>query len=349
MSCIRLRRFFRLCGLLLPILLGLALAPASPMFPPACAAEPRALAFWGEYYGHLRGAHAIGLQIRDLGKDRFEGRLLPGGLPGNGACPGERGIRLEGQRSPNQPTLVLEGGGYRVAVRDGVASVYDGYGRWLANAIRVHRQSPSLGATPPPEAIVLFDWRDGSLDELAHARRTAEGFLRRGAETRRIWQDFFLHVEFRTPHMPASRGQQRGNSGIYLQRRYEVQILDSFALEPQIDGAGALYRTKPPDRSASFPPALWQTYDIAFRAARFDTDGRKVEPAIVTVWHNGLLVHHRIALPDKTGAGRPEGPEPGPILFQDHRDDVEYRLIWIIPSWPARHGRAFASRGWCPG
>ncbi len=194
---------------------------------------------------------------------------------------------------------------------------------------------------PPAGAIVLFDPEGPSVHRLIHAKLTPDGFLSRGAETADRFQDFRLHVEFRTPWMPKSRGQARGNSGIYLQRRYEVQILDSFAEPPVFNGAGALYRTRPPAINMAFPPGQWQTYDIEFTAARFDASGHKIFPATVTVWHNGVLIHDHFALPNKTGAGRPEGPEPGPIWFQDHRDDVQFRYIWIEPL-PDGAARGFA-------
>ena len=285
----------------------------------------------GEYYGHLSGGVAVGVQVKGLGDRQFSGRVYIGGLPGNGWYGGSAPEVIEGRSIVGQTVLVLQNGRYRVAVRRGVMSLYDDRGQWLANLLRVHRESPTLGARPPENAVVLFDWRSPSPEHLESVRLTPDGFLERGAETRARYGDLFLHVEFRTPWMPAARGQQRGNSGIYLQRRYEVQVLDSFGDAPEFNGAASLYRTNAPRINAAFAPGTWQTYDIDFQAARFDGAGRKVAPAIVSVWHNGVLVQDHFALPNKTGAGRPEGPEPGPILFQDHHDPVVYRLIWIVP------------------
>ncbi len=149
--------------------------------------------------------------------------------------------------------------------------------------------------------------------------------------TKRDFRDFKMHIEFKTPQLPPNvKGQGRGNSGIYIQRRYELQILDSYGLEPKYNDCGSLYKFRPPDKNVCRMPGRWQSYDIIFHAARFDGD-RKTEKARITVWHNGILIHDDLKLDNKTGAGRPEGPEPGPILLQDHGNEVSFRNIWIVP------------------
>jgi hypothetical protein len=130
--------------------------------------------------------------------------------------------------------------------------------------------------------------------------------------------------------MPRARGQGRGNSGVYIQKRYEVQILDSFTLSGAPNECGGLYRQRPPDLNMAFPPLSWQTYDIDFTAARFNIDGDKVKNARVTVVHNGVVIHDDVELPNKTGAGDREGPTPGPIRFQWHNDLVHFRNLWIV-------------------
>ena len=162
--------------------------------------------------------------------------------------------------------------------------------------------------------------------------------------------DFRLHVEFRTPFMPNSTGQQRGNSGVYIQQRYEVQILDSFGTDPLINGAAALYKQQPANFNMSFPPLVWQTYDIVFRAARWDENKEKTENARITLLHNGVPVHENYEIVAKTGAGQKEAPTDRPILFQDHRDPVAFRSIWIEPLADAEYylyPRNWASAGWC--
>jgi hypothetical protein len=137
-----------------------------------------------------------------------------------------------------------------------------------------------------------------------------------------------LHLEFRLPLMQNASGQSRANSGVYLQGRYEIQVLDSFGQPPEIDGCGAIYGLAPPLRNASRPPLRWQTYDVVFRSARV---GGEQEPARVSVWHNGVVIHNNLVLPAVTGgAADADTGLPGPLLLQDHGDPVRYRNIWML-------------------
>jgi len=202
----------------------------------------------------------------------------------------------------------------------------------------------ALPATPPSEKIVLFDGDDFSYWTHTNGRpvrwRLVDGTMQVVPGTgsivsRETFQDFKLHVEFNVPRSPpGAKGQGRGNSGVYLQRRYEVQILDSYGLESKNNDCGALYGLKAPDKNACYKPGEWQVYDITFRAARFegeDQHAKKVQNARITVRHNGVVIHDEVELENKTGAGDPEGPEPGPILLQDHGNKVRFRNIWIVP------------------
>jgi len=151
--------------------------------------------------------------------------------------------------------------------------------------------------------------------------------------TKEKYQDFQLHVEFNIPEPPeGSKGQARSNSGVYIQRRYEVQILESMGDDPpKNNGCASIYTQKAPDKNAAKKAGEWQTYDITFKAARFDSAGKKTEGARITLIWNGVKVHDDYEITGKTGAGRVEGPEPGSILLQDHGAKVKFRNLWILP------------------
>ena len=140
-----------------------------------------------------------------------------------------------------------------------------------------------------------------------------------------------LHVEFRVPYMPTAKGQARGNSGVYLQGRYEVQVLDSYGLESKIDDCAAIYSIAKPLVNACKAPTVWQTYDIEFSAPVFAA-GKKSEPAWMSVWHNGVKVHDHVQLTkDNTPSGRGgDVSQPGPVLLQDHGNPVQFRNIWMV-------------------
>ena len=152
--------------------------------------------------------------------------------------------------------------------------------------------------------------------------------------TKRNFKDFKLHIEYKLPQLPPEvKGQGRGNSGVYIQRRYEIQILDSYGQPPKNNEGGSIYKFKAPDENTCRKPGQWQSYEITFRAARFEGEGkdaRKVENARITVLHNGVLIHDDVEVPEKTGAGQKEGPEPGPILLQEHGSEVWFRNIRIV-------------------
>ena len=202
------------------------------------------------------------------------------------------------------------------------------------------RTSPTLGVKPPPGAVVLLDGTNldawSKLDqrnEPASWRLVGDGSMEvRGGNiiTREKFGSFHLHLEFRTPYMPQARGQARGNSGVYLQGRYEVQVLDSFGLNGEDNECGGIYQIARPRVNMCFPPLQWQTYDITFTSPERDAAGKKTANARATIAHNGVIIHDHLELPRITGGavndreGEPEG-----ILLQDHGDPVRYRNIWI--------------------
>lgn len=201
----------------------------------------------------------------------------------------------------------------------------------------------ALPVPPPKDAIVLFDGTD--LSKWVHPDGKAAGFLVRDGYfevqrglgnlmTRDGFGDVQLHVEWSTPDPPRGSGQDRGNSGVYLMSKYEVQVLDSYNNTTYADGmAGALYGQFPPLVNAARPPGAWQSYDIVFRGPRFDSSGRLLRPATMTVLYNGVLVQDHVTLTGPTAhRARPPyeaHPDRLPILIQDHSHPVRYRNIWL--------------------
>jgi hypothetical protein len=268
-----------------------------------------------------------GLQVVAGGGGKFDALLYGGGLPGAGwnrSVP----LKLKGELSGD--TVLLDGETYSATVRASEAEISDSSGRVVARLTRRVRVSPTLGLRPPAGATVLFD--GSTAEHFVNAKMTEDHLLRVGTMTKDKVGDFRLHLEFRVPYMPSARGQSRANSGVYIQQRYEVQILDSFGLAGLKNECGAMYEQQPPAVNAALPPLTWQTYDIWFRQPRWSADGKdKTEPARITVYHNGVPIHWNYALTAKTGGGKPEGPEEFPLALQDHGNPVFFRNIWIVP------------------
>jgi hypothetical protein len=200
--------------------------------------------------------------------------------------------------------------------------------------------TPGRDAAPPSDAVVLFD--GGDLGAWTREGEQAPWPVRDGAmvagggdiASRESFGDCQLHVEWAAPAEVKGESQARGNSGVFLMGRYEVQVLDSYESRTYADGqAGALYGQEPPLVNACRPPGEWQSYDIVFRAPRFE-NGQLVAPAVMTVFHNGVLVHHARPLLGPTrhrdvASYRGETESSGPIVLQDHGDPVRFRNLWV--------------------
>lgn len=210
---------------------------------------------------------------------------------------------------------------------------------------RVVSPGPFVASAPPSDAIVLFDGRSlAGWQSADHAGQPAKWKVENGyaevvagaggIESKEALGDVQLHIEWRTPTPPKGESQERGNSGVFLMGRYEVQVLDSYHSITYPDGqAGAIYGQFPPLVNASRPPGEWQTYDIVFHRPRFDAAGRVTRPARMTVLHNGVLVQDNVELSGPTAhQSRPpyaKHADALPLMLQDHGNPVRFRNIWV--------------------
>ncbi len=209
--------------------------------------------------------------------------------------------------------------------------------------------TPGQPGQPPSDAIILFDGKDlskwTSRDGAALRWVVKDGVIlstsvhkESGKTQDLVTKDRFgaaqIHLEFSIPNMPQMKGQAKGNSGVYLQSRYEIQVLDSYQNPTYPNGsAGALYARFQPLVNASRPPEQWQTYDIVFHAAKCGADGAFAEPGSLTLFFNGVLVQDHVPV---TGSRKCD-PAPGPLMLQDHyhpdapNTPIKYRNIWLRP------------------
>jgi len=195
---------------------------------------------------------------------------------------------------------------------------------------------PGSPGGPPSDAVVLFDGKHLSGWSGTDKWTIEDGYAvcRGSASTRQSFGDCQLHIEWASPAEVKGAGQQRGNSGVYLMGFYEVQILDSYDNETYHDGqAGAVYKQRPPLVNACRKPGEWQAYDIIFRAPRFGEHGRLLQPAYVTVLHNGVLIQDHFELLGRSNYRKPPHytPHPArlPLVLQYHGSPVRFRNIWI--------------------
>ena len=293
----------------------------------------------GEYVGlvhHGDDSTDFGAQVVALGGGRFRMKFLKGGLPGVGWD----GMTVHFADAATKDGKTTFAG--KVKTPDGETKEYQGTiaGEKITGEVgndakfcfkRVVRKSPTEGAKPPRGAIVLFDGTNA--DEWQGGKLVEGNLLNNGISTKRKFKDYKAHLEFRLPFMPESRGQGRGNSGFYfLQGTYELQILDSFGLKGENNECGGLYTIKAPSVNMCFPPLSWQTYDVDYKAARFDAEGKKIiANPVVTVLHNGVKIHDHVEIPFCTeDHNRKIATNAGAIHLQNHGDPVYFRNIWLV-------------------
>ncbi len=311
--------------------------------------EQRSFRLQGEYRGKIQQSE-VGLQVLHVTGSTFHGSLFSGGLPDGTSS---RDVQSIGNAKLRNEGLVFEKNSTSYRVQNGSVVVHSENNE-IGRLERVTRTSPTLGKSPPEDAVHLFDGSSSSLKNWNGGERSGNGFLKEGTHTRQKFGDFRLHMEFRLPYKPGKRpsNQDRGNSGVYIYDRYEIQLLETFGLpyyryksdrwkkkfkqhlgyNPQSGRSrwcGAFYAYRSPRLNATYPPLTWQTFDVEFRAPRIE-NGEKVKNARVTVWQNGIKTHERV-LEHGTGAGKGKNPvSEGGIYLQDHGNPIRFRNIWIV-------------------
>lgn len=299
---------------------------------PKEAAKDPDFAIQGEYVGEItlnEGKKKIGVQVIAKGLGEFDVKVLPGGLPGDG-WDGKTTMKAVAKRSEDG-SVTITGKELKGSIANDTLTLKDGM-KIDTTLKKVVRKSSTLGAKPPEGAHVLFGgigdekkWDGGKIVELSDGN-----YLNMGIKSKEKFGAFKAHVEFRLPWMPNSTGQGRANSGVYLQDRYEVQVLDSFGLNGENNECGGIYTQHKPLVNMCYPPMTWQTYDIEFTPAVFE-DGKKIKNARATILHNGVKIQDNVEMKEPTGGGQKETAMPGPFQLQNHGDPLVYQNIWVVP------------------
>ncbi len=285
--------------------------------------------------GALKGSDVLA-QIMAQGDTRYEANLI--------VTTGEKKTvgTFKGKRATKKATLASftkdsKGGPYEVTgtAENGVfkGELKSGRKTMALELKKVYKKSPTLGQKAPEGAIVLFD--GSNMDAWTPWGLMGGGDFQVGGHSQVTKQEFGshkLHLEFKTPFMPSDHEQARGNSGVYVFGRYEMQVLDSFGQEAKDNYCGGIYKKAVPIVNACLPPNEWQTYDITFTAPKYDGD-KKVADARITALHNGILIHDDVVLPSHTPGGVSDKEAPkGVLMLQHHGDNVRYRNIWVVPA-----------------
>lgn len=290
----------------------------------------------GDYVGRWSAEETvspdIAAQVYPIGRGKYHVRITS---KLDTRCP----IIFDGEAPLVDGKISFGEGRFTGVIEQGEITGSRASGKITYHMKKVDRVSPTMGRAAPSDAVVLFDgtnleqWtgQDGWLvtDEGYMMVTPDGGYL----VSKDAYKDIELHVEFRSSLMPKAKGQQRGNSGVFVQNEYEIQVLDSYGLEGYFDECGALYKVVAPKVNACAPPLHWQTYDITFRAARYEGD-KVVEYPRITVYQNGVLIHNDQVIEQITAwqeADRlaPPPRDAGHIKLQGHNNFVQFRNIWV--------------------
>ncbi len=309
--------------------------------------------YQGEYVGEIQGGDKLAAQVIALDKGEFQAVLLPGGLPGAG-WEGPSKILLAGKLEEGKVDLQPATGkrkylaqqpedfsatskfppegqkDYTGTITEGTLAGKTDDGKSFTLK-KTTRQSPTLGQKAPEGALILFD---GSNAAEWTAGRADNGILNtdgKDLRTKRLFNDYTIHLEFMEPYRPSARGQGRGNSGFFQVDIYEVQVLDSFGLDGKNNECGSIYSKIAPLVNMCLPPLQWQTYDVEFTNARRDNEGKISQRPRMTARQNGVLIHDNVEVPWTPGARKQsEEGTPGAIMLQGHGNPLQFKNIWIV-------------------
>ncbi len=264
----------------------------------------------GEYEGKSSSGQKWAAQVVAGGDGNFDVNFLAGGLPGAGW---DKKTRVKVLAKTQSGEAVASGSGWTAVIAKDRLKGKDPNGKTITMR-KVERSSPTAEAKAPKGAVILFD--GSSADGWQNGKIVEKNLLNCGTRSKKLVGTGKFHIEFRTPFRPKSRGQGRGNSGVYIMGR-EIQVLDSFGLDGKRNECGAFYGRAQPSVNMCLPPLSWQTYDVEIKS-----DGKKL---VATVIHNGVKVHDDFPIGSLNTKARS-------INLQNHGNPVVYRNIWYVPS-----------------
>jgi len=285
----------------------------------------------GEYVGETAEKAKLGAEVitradKKTKEATYVVNFLPGGLRGEGGDYAKH-APAAGKADGSKVAIASKDGKWTATIESGKMTGKTPEGQAFT-LNRVVRKSKTEGQKPPEGAVILFDGKNN--DEWKGGKMVDGNLEGTDCRSKKGFKDHKAHLEFRLSYMPYETGQGRSNSGVYVQDRWEVQVLDSFGLKGENNECGGIYSQFKQSVNMCYPPLQWQTYDIEFKAAKFDGD-KKTSDAVISVWHNGVLIHDKVVLSKgPTGGGQKETDTPGPYQLQGHGGRVQYRNIWVV-------------------